>query len=435
MEQTRTFSFRGLFIWWLASLFFFYEFFLQVVLGTIAPTFMKDLHLSPTQFSIICAAYYIFYSLMQIPVGILADKFSIKKILSIATLVTSLGVFFLATSQGFFTAFLARLLTGSGSAFAFVCLLVLALNWFSEKHIGLLTGIAQFFGGLGPLIAGAPLTLLIALFHNDWRLVLLSIGFIGLALMVCIFLFVKDAPSVEEHQLIFIPRNISIRKSLLQLLSTKQIWSIICTGAFGYVSIPLIGAYWGTSYLLVRGLEKPIASLICSMIWLGYALGCPSFGKTSDAMGRRKPFIIFGAACGIGISLLLLYLPLQNAILLGILFFLLGFSASSALLSFPLISENVNEDIQGTAFGLTNTIGMAMAAIIPMLSTATMEIASRILGHSSGGHLYSLPVFTIGLSFIPVLFTIVLLNALFFLKETFCRSQTAVYKVNRIKYY
>ncbi|WP_235206122.1 MFS transporter [Coxiella burnetii] len=150
-------SFLGLIIWLIAALFFLYEFFLRTFIGTVAHQIIPDLHLTPESFALIGSAYYIAYAIMQIPVGVLADKFGVKLIMIFAVLVCAVATWLFAQSTGFGFAFFSRFLMGFGSSFAFICLLVIAVTWFPRRYFGFFAGTSQFIGTMGPLLAGGPL--------------------------------------------------------------------------------------------------------------------------------------------------------------------------------------------------------------------------------------------------------------------------------------
>ncbi|MGE0199196.1 MAG: MFS transporter, partial [Simkaniaceae bacterium] len=169
----KTITLAALFIWFLASLFYLYEFFLRVFISTISDQVMQDFHLTAQKFAIMGAGYYLAYSLMQIPVGILVDRFGARLLLTIAVVLAAIGGGWFACAHSFEIGFISRCFMGFGSSFAYVCLLMLALNWFPKSHFGLMVGLANLLGALGPFLAGGPLSLLLNLFDNNWRLILL----------------------------------------------------------------------------------------------------------------------------------------------------------------------------------------------------------------------------------------------------------------------
>ncbi len=423
-------SFIGLAIWSLTTLFFFYEFFLRVVLGTFASKLMLDLHLGAEEFSILGAAYYITYSLMQTPVGLLVDKFGVRLLVTVATAICAFGVLWFSFSDTFIPALISRFLIGFGSAFAFVSLLVLALNWFPAEQFSVFSGTAQFLGAIGPLLAGGPTAILLEALHGDWRLILLWVGIFGVFLSVMLGFFVRNKPKGSKKKIIYIETTEPIKQRLSQLLKNNQVWIIVCFAAFAYVSMPLLGAYWGTTYLESRGFNKSSAATITSMIWLGLATGSLTLGKISDIFKRRKPVLCLSTLLGAVISAVILYFSPNDQIILIPLFFLLGYASSAQVVSFPTITEHVPAKLKATAIGFNNTAITLFAGILPPFASSLIQDARELTPHPTG-ILYTQSDFTIGLSMMPIVYIIAFFLALFGIRETFCRPQQEVHKISR----
>lgn len=425
MEEEGKISFYGIFVWLLAILYFFYEFFLRIFLGTIASEVSEDLHLSIRQFSIVAAAYYVTYGVMQIPVGILTEKIGTRIILSSACLICTVGVFLLSFSKSFYPALASRLLIGFGSSFAFVALLIISLNWFPRKYFGFLCGISLFLGAVGPMLAGAPLAYVMRLLNGNWRLILFGIGLFGIALTVLLILFMRSKPKDLSQRIIFITPYESLLKKLLQLLKNRQAWYVLLCASFIYCPMPLLAAYFGTSYLQTRGFDKTTAAFIISMIWVGYAVANPIIGKLSDQIKRRTPFLYFFSFMGCCASVIALYFTPPNYYLLIFLFFLMGVASASQGLAYALVVEHTPKKLHSAALGLNNTGGMIFGAIFPPLAGFIVQAAVRNAGKITPTQ----AEYVKGLSLIPLLYVLAGVFALFLVQETFCRQQHEVHRL------
>ena len=415
-------TFLGVAIWLLALLFFFYEFFLRIFLGTIAADLSHQLHLSAGQFSTIGAGYYITYGIMQVPVGLLIEKVGARLILPMAALFCALGVFFLSLATGFWLAFFSRLLIGFGSSFAFVSLLLLILKWFPKRQFSLMAGLSIFLGAIGPLLAGGPLALLYSATDNNWRGILVGAGVFGLILCALLALFVRNQPDASEHKIVFVSTKEKISDLTALMLKNKQVWATLIYSSMTYVALPLFAAYFGTLLLQSRGIPMAKAASIVSMQWIGYAIGSPLLGKLSDRFKKRKPFLIFPALMGVLTTLLILYLPTNNEIILISLFMLMGIGISGQTLTYAAILENVPRKLHSSALGFNNTAAM--------LSSAIMAIFVGGIIQAWGGQ-FSTVALTRGLSLIPCFFAVAFFVSLFGLKETFCRQQHEIHVLHK----
>lgn len=409
----------GLIIWGIAALFFLYEFFLRTFVGTVARQVIPDLKLNAETFAILGSAYYVAYAIMQIPVGILVDKFGVKRLMIVATLVCAGATFLFANAQGFTSALISRLLMGFGSSFAFVCLLVIAITWFPRKYFGFFAGTSQFIGTMGPFLAAGPLIAFMNSYHESWRLALRNIAGFGVVLSILIMFIVKNKPRKEKETLIYLKQSEPLKFLLLKLIKNKQAWLIAFYSASVYTSLALLGAIWGTDYLQTRGLSQTRAAEMVSLAWLGYAIGCPLLGAFSDISKRRKPTIIFCSTLGLISVTIIIYLPLSNTHwLYGLFLFILGLAASGQNLGFATISEQVEFTTRATALGLNNGIITSFGIIVPPL-------ASYFIYLSSGGNTENLKPenFIIGFSIMPLMYLISLIISTVFLKETYCKPQ------------
>lgn len=420
-------SMIGMIAWFIAALFFLYEFFLRTFVGTIAEQLIADLHLSVKQFTLVGSAYYLAYALMQIPVGILADKFGVKKIIIFATLVCALATVLFAHAHSFLAAAAGRFFMGFGSAFAFVSLLVIAANWFPRRLFGFFAGASQFIGTMGPVLAGGPLIAWLHAAHLGWRSALSTVGAFGIVLALLTLVFVKNKPRGGEATVLFLSKTSSLSSRLRRLLKTRQVWVVAIYSASVYVALAVMAAVWGTNYLQSLGLTQDFAAYMISLAWIAYAIGCPLLGYLSDRLHRRKPFLVACAVLGLVSTLLIVYVPLPAKWCYGVLFFLLGFAATGQNVGFAAIAEHSSPSVKATALGLNNGMITLAAAIVPILA----GVLITQFNHAAIAQSISPHAFVIGLSLLPAMYLIAVIVSLCFFRETFCKTQQGLIILRR----
>ena len=80
MSEENKINLKSLLVWLVCALFFMYEFLLRTVVGTFQIQLTDDLNLTPMSFSLLSSTGYLaIYGLMQIPVGLIAARFGLKK--------------------------------------------------------------------------------------------------------------------------------------------------------------------------------------------------------------------------------------------------------------------------------------------------------------------------------------------------------------------
>ena len=135
----------------LVSLFLFYEMGVQVSPSVMAAELMSAFHINAMGLGLMSAFYFYSYTGMQIPAGMLLDRFGVRHIVATALLVCAVGAALFGMTHSMAWGSIARVLMGFGSAFAFVSVLAVADRWFDRKYFAMLAGLAQFFAALGAI--------------------------------------------------------------------------------------------------------------------------------------------------------------------------------------------------------------------------------------------------------------------------------------------
>jgi len=343
----------GSVIWFLAGCFFLYEFFIRAFMGSVADPLQASLNLTPEAFGLIASAYYMAYAPMQIPVGLLMDRFGTRTLLGCGALLCAIGTLLFSHAHGFSGAWGARFVMGLGSSVGFISLLTVSLNWFPRRFFGFFAGMAEILGMIGPILSGAPLAYWLLATNNDWRLILEYVGVIGLVLTILLVFIVRNRPknailTAEAKS------DLSLIKKLKTLFACKGARRVALYAFFIYAAIPLIGEVWGTPYLQARGFSLTEATAMIASLWLGMGLGSPVVGLISDLLRRRKLILGLCGVLGLISSILFTYTNSHQAIYFSTLLFLIGVSAGGQTLSFAAMAEQVPEHIKGTAMGLNN---------------------------------------------------------------------------------
>lgn len=412
----------GLLVWTCCLIFYLYEFFLRTFIGTLAKQIITDLSLTAELFSVMGAAYYVAYGLMQLPVGYLTDKFGAKKTIVFAFLLCSASVLMFAFSTGFVMGLIARLLMGLGSSFGFVSLLVVITNWFAQPLHARFIALSQFIGTLGPLLAAGPLTNLMHGLNLGWRALLIRVSIVGFALsFLFLFLIRTKTRSHDTTDIVVLSRPKNIISQLAVLFKNRQAWLVAFYSALTYETIDYLGSTWGTYFLGSRNLSLSEAGYCISAGWLGFAIGCPLITMISEAMHRRKPMLVLCSLIGLFSTFFMIYVPLPAYWLYVAVFFFIGLSTSALNLGITMIIEHVDISVKALALGFNNGMIIIMGAILPVGTSFFIYLPKS--GPSKPQD------FFVGFSVLPVMYFLATILALFFIKETFCKPQKSLLRV------
>jgi len=404
---------RAIVIYLICALFLLFEMAVQSSPSVIANNLMTDLHINAFGLSIIVAFYFLSYALMQIPVGLLLDRFPLKSTLTLAILCCALGVILFASASSLFLLSASRFLMGFGSAFAFISVLVTATEWFDAKYFALLVGIAQCIAAIGGMAGEYPLSIMVN--HYGWRDSMYSLAAVGVVLMALAFSFVKNSSRKSFIQNFDID---SITHALKLIVKERQsLWVFIYTFC-AWSPIVVFIELWGVPFLVLKlGISNKLGSEVLIFSWLGLMVTSPILGWFSEKIQKRKRLMVYCAVVGLGSSLILIFVPHLTLSLCMLLFFLLGVSASGQILSFAMINDMFGKKgVIGTAIGFTNMAVVLGGLLLQPIGGFLLQSHANITHHSD---LYTLGDYQFSLSLVPVFILVGVLVSLFSLKESY----------------
>ena len=405
----------------IGAFFYCYEFVLRIIPGVLQSELSAAFgHISASTFGQLSALYYFAYSPMQLPVGILMDRFGPRRLLLLACLCCTGGSFLFSYSSSIWIAGSGRFLVGFGSSFAFVGVLSLAVHWLPRRYFSLVAGLMTTLAMLGLVYGEIKITELAASMGLNY--VLLTMVVIGLLLTSLIFFVVRDRPEghiVEAQPLSEFCHNI------LRVLTSRQVWLIAFVGACLYTSLSVFGELWGKSYLEQSyHLTKLEAAKTISVMFLGWAVGAPLVGYFSDRCGRRVFALVLGAFSSLVCISLVLYCPGLSYVSLNILMFLYGLFSASEIIIFVMAKESSGAKLSGTIFAAANMIVTLGGVIFQPLVGVLLDTFGSATKTVTGEYVYSVLDYQIALSVLPVSLFLVLIAAFFLEDRTSILSES-----------
>src|SRR5262245_49907495 len=113
----------------------FTNLFLRSSFGVMAPDLAREMELSPALLSTVASAFFFAYALMQVPTGILLDRFGARTVLSGMLFFTMVGAGIFAAATSIEMLMAARVLMGIGCAGIFTGAFYVMSNWMSEAEL------------------------------------------------------------------------------------------------------------------------------------------------------------------------------------------------------------------------------------------------------------------------------------------------------------
>ena len=114
--------------------------------------------ISASQLATFTMLQLLVYAGMQIPVGLLVDRFGSRSVLLCGMILLTVAQGGFALADSYATALVARVFVGLGDAMTFICVLRLVATWFPQRRIPLVTQLTGTLGQLGAVLAAVPMT-------------------------------------------------------------------------------------------------------------------------------------------------------------------------------------------------------------------------------------------------------------------------------------
>ncbi len=359
-------------VWSFGPAMFFYAFFQRVAPSIMIDQLMRDLKVGGAALGNLSAFYFYAYASLQIPVGLLMDRYGPRRLLCFGATVCAAGtaIFALATALG--PAYLGRLLVGIGASFGFVGALKLATTWLPGGRFALASGLLMMVGMAGGILGQAPLAAVVE--WTGWRQAMLGSAIAGFVLGIAIWVMVRDRPpGVAESSARVQGR--ALLRGLKTVFRNGQNWLTALACASMTAPLLAFAGLWGVAWLMqVHGMSRPDAALTASLLLLGWAFGSPLAGWLSDRLGRRKLPLIAAMIVGGFCLALLIYLPGIGFTPMRGLFFLCGLCFGTMVVGFALAREHNTPEVQGAAFGMINGATVGTGAVFQPLLGALLDL-------------------------------------------------------------
>jgi len=382
--------------------------------GLITDQLMRDFGVTASTIGLLTSIQFFVYTSLQIPMGVLADRFGPNFFLIMGAILTGLGTILYSLGTHEFVLFFSRILTGVGDATIWVNMVLILAQWFQKKEFVRLIGFAGMTGSLGFLLATVPFATLILLF--GWRISFFSTG---LLLCVCgvllYFVLVKNTKRIFSAKAIVEAEVVQREKTsvlLRRIFSNRQAWALF------FCHFGVVGGYVGfiSSWAVPYGINmyEMTRSEASQLIMIGL-IGAP---LTSWLAGRletiKKPYIGVQMAVLLSWLSFLLWKGHPSLILLIVLFFIIGFGYGASALTFAAVRQTFPITESGIVSGFANTGGFLSAALLPIIFGYVLDYFQSTSGYLGDGYYYGFIT--------PVVFSAIGLIGVLLLKEKFVRT-------------
>src|SRR6185436_5629255 len=292
--------------------------FYRSCLGVIAPELTRDLGLTPEDLGHANGAFFLAIALMQVPVGLLFDRYGPRRVVSWLTVLAVLAAALhgMVRTPGELVA--VRLLLGIGCAGSFMGAVTLCALWYPGGRLATMLSRVFAFSQVGTFLAATPLALAEA--SIGWRWSFGAMAAITAATGLSFFFLIKDKPGAAQQP--ESPRQ--VLRGLLEVWRTPGLPALLGVHTFAYASMATVLGLWAGPYLAhVHGMDGTTRGNVLFAMAAAQLLGILAFGPLDRIFDTRKWIIVPGGMLSVGLlgaMALIPGLPAAAAVALLILF-------------------------------------------------------------------------------------------------------------------
>jgi sugar phosphate permease len=358
--------------------------------GLITDQVMRDFNVTASTIGLLTSIQFFVYTGLQIPMGILADRYGPNFFLIIGAILTGIGTIIYSLGTHEFVLFFARILTGTGDATIWVNMVLILGQWFKVKEFVRLIGFAGMAGSLGFLLATVPFSSWIGLL--GWRPAFFSVGLLlCLCGLLLYFVLIKKPKHLNEPEAA--KGEIHREKTMAvirRIFSNRQAWALF------FCHFGIVGAYvgfigsWAVPYgMNVYGMTRSDMSQLIMIGMIGALMGAPLTSWLSSRLGTiKRPYVVVHTIILGCWATFLLFKGNPPLFMLILLLFIIGFGYGASALTFAVVRQSFPIIDSGVVSGFANTGGFLSAVLLPSIFGMVLDHFQVASGSMVDGYFY-----------------------------------------------
>lgn len=337
------------------------------------------------------------YAALQIPVGVLVDRFGPRVMIATGAALMAVGQLQLAAAASVPAGVVGRVFVGAGDAMTFIAVIRLIPLWFPTRRVPVLTQLTGQLGQIGQLISIAPFALVLHV--AGWSPAFVGLAALGVLSCVLAAALVRDVPAgiaVVADTRSLRETGVDLGTAWRQPGTRLGLWSHFATQFSGTVFV----LTWGYPFLVSgQGLSTGTASVLLSLfVVVGIVCG-PFLGSWVGRHPLRRSTMVLAVAFAIvaAWAAVLLWAGPAPLWLLVLLVLVLAIGGPASMIAFDFARTFNPSHRIGTATGIVNVGGFVAALVTMYMVGLILDLLNGARVFSGG--LYSLDAFRVAFSF------------------------------------
>lgn len=388
-----------LIIWFITNLFFAFQFILRMSAGILREEIMQKFDMDTIAFGNLAGYYYLGYASMQIPIGILLDRFNFRIVTFIAIMVSVIGTLAFVFSTNIESVILGRFLIGAGSATGILSVAKVIQEYFPTRLHPIMMGFTFSIGLTGAVFGGLPMKIIFDDFgYNESFIVLALVAFV----IAILILLISDKGTNKRDEIA--QHKSSSIGELMKIVMNPTILFVGLCGGLMVGSLEGFADLWSIPFFnQIYDFPENQSIILSSTVFIGMIFGGPLLAYVSGYFRSINIFIFVISLVTCFVFVLLFYFNSLSYTLVSALMFLMGILCCYQSLVFTVVGNLVEKSKTAVAIAVINCINMSFGQLFHKVISQIMHSRWNKAVTLKGGPLYMQSDYIAGLSIIPIL--------------------------------
>lgn len=334
---------------------YFLSYVYRTINAVLSPHLAADLGLNASDLGLLTSVYFLTFAAFQLPLGLLLDRFGPRRVEATLLLFAAAGAGLFAVSADRVELVIGRGLIGLGVSACLMASFKAFVLWFPPARLPAINGWILAAGGLGALVATAPVEA--ALHVTGWRGLFAGLALVTVAVAAALWLAV---PERSSHGMIGGWREQG--RGVVEIFRSPVFWRIAPASVVSQASFLAIQGLWAGPWLRdVAGLDKTVAAGYLFWVAAAMVAGFLGMGQLAYRLSRRGIPPLAVAAGGMA-----LFMLAQLALLLELEplwppWVLFGFFGTAGTLNYAVLTQKFPPALAGRVNTALNLLVFVVA--------------------------------------------------------------------------